>query len=231
MKKVRIILAIISVLLIIAANLSLVLTRIKLGLPTNNVMITLIVFLNLGLLASGGFILYGTGEKDRDQVINAGALLAVSYTFITELISTCLIFSFIKDFPFITAFLTELLSFILYTVLALLTVLGILFKRKHNAEIRQKVNFIAEQEENILLIKNKADDLEIINKLTALKDKMHFSDPMSQDACREVENQIVESIRELDGVIYDEDKQKTTRLINEISGLIEKRNSICLRNK
>ena len=230
MKKIRLILLIISILLIVAANLSLILVRLKINLPPNDVLTSLLIFLNIGLLASAGFIMYGTG-KDRDQVINAGALLVVSYTYISELISSTLIFGFIPDFPFMVAFVTQLLTLVLYTALALLVVLGILFRKAHNKEIREKINFIKTQEEEVMLLINKASDSAIQNKLQALKEKIRFSDPMTSDECHDVEEEIKASIKALNSLIYDEDQQKVSRLIDEISGLFDKRNSICLRTK
>ena len=230
MKKIRIILLCVSLLLIIAANLSLILIRLKLQIPPNDVLASLLVFLNIGLLASAGFIMYGTG-KGRDQVINAGALLVVSYTYISELISSTLIFGFIPNFPFMVAFVTQLLTFVLYTALALLVVLGILFRKAHNKEISERINFIKSQEEEVMLLINKTSDSNLKNKLITLKDKIHFSDPMTSKECREVEEEIITSIKDLNSLIYDEDQEKVSRLIDEISGLFDKRNSICLRTK
>ena len=69
MKKIRVILCVVSLLLIVAANLSLVLFHVKMDLPMNANFFCTLVFLNIGLLASAGFLFYGTGKDKETQNI------------------------------------------------------------------------------------------------------------------------------------------------------------------
>ncbi len=228
MKKVRIIVLIIGILALIACNISIF----TFGYPIEKgpSFYVSAVFVNIGLLADLGFLLYGT-SKDRDAVIHMGALLAISYTYMTELITTCHVFALVPNYPVTAVALVLSFSLLTYVILALLTVLNIIFQKKHRQEVDEKVGYINEIKEMVALLAPRAEDENLKQKLKALEEKIRYSDPMTNESAMDIEKNIVTQLDALRGEVLDNNVEAALKRIKEIDYLMDHRNSICLRNK
>ena len=88
-------------------------------------------------------------------------------------------------------------------------------------KVQKKVFYIRELQADVELMANNESDADVKTSLTQLAEKIHFSDPMSNEQLADLENQISSKVLEL----------KTTAnkviVITELSLLLDERNKKC----
>ena len=87
-----------------------------------------------------------------------------------------------------------------------------------SAKVQEKTFFIKQVQTEIELLADAETDVATKSALTQLAEKIHFSDPMSDERIDGIENQITEKIAELK---FSTDKTKVT---NELNLLLDERN-------
>ena len=76
----------------------------------------------------------------------------------------------------------------------------------------------------------RSDDAEINKTIEKLAEEIKYSDPVSSDATKEIEQDILEKIDELRGAILNNDDEIHC-LISDLAGMIQKRNEKCKNSK
>lgn len=90
-----------------------------------------------------------------------------------------------------------------------------------DAKVRKKVFYIKELQADVEMLAEGETDASVKSALNQLSEKIRFSDPMSSDELRELEEQITRKISQLKAV---EDKLP---IVNEIDLLLTERNKKC----
>ena len=82
--------------------------------------------------------------------------------------------------------------------------------------------------ENIV---NKSNNAAIRKELVSISEKLRYSDPVSSEYTKNIENEIDILIKELSNLITNADENQIYRLINNINRKIDKRNIACKNSK
>lgn len=116
----------------------------------------------------------------------------------------------------------------------LMLFLFILFGKEHidarTEDIKVKTEVICELVEEIALIKSRNQNFHVSKRLDTLEQIVRYSDPMSSNQLKFLENQILIKISELKQTINGE-TEETIKIIDEIILLCEERNRKCLLMK
>ena len=228
MKKIKIVVVAIALLLIAAQNLTMFKIPTMFGLELGNAFWLSFFFCNLAFLVTTLMLWFGLTEK-KDATIHLGALLGVSYTYIVEEVAIANAFVYAPNAKFTPALLCQLASFLVYLATILMVILGIFWKEKNQKQVSKKVNFIYSLELELSKGMNNATDSNVKKRIESLKEKVHYSDPMSNDRAAEEEAKLVVLISEI--AQKSSESQEVMSLIDEAENVLKIRNEICLRTK
>lgn len=230
MKRIKLLVLVVAVLLIAAQNISMFIVPSTLDLTLGSAFWTSFVFVNLAYVVTTLIILLGLNEK-KDSVIHVGALLGVVYAYLVVETALANIFVYLPNAKFLPVFLSQLASFLVFMALIVMVLLGIFWKEKNNKVIRQKVNYINALELDLTKALGVVEDIEIRKQLEAFKEKVHFSDPMSNVNCELEEKKIAELCKEIVSKAYDKKFEEILGLVKEAERFLVSRNQICLTTK
>ena len=228
MKKIRITVLIIAILLIAAQNITMFKIPSLLGLELGTAFWISFGFCNLAFLVTTLILWFGLSEK-KDSTIHLGALLSVSYTYLVEEIALANVFTYIPNAKVTPTLLCQLASFLVYLATILMVLLGIFWKEKNNKLVSQKVNFIYSLELELSKAENNANNVEVKKAIGALKEKVHYSDPMSNEKAGAEEAKLFLLVPQVTEKCND--ALEVMSLIKEIEDVLKIRNEICLRTK
>ena len=134
---------------------------------------------------------------------------------------TGLIFSIFSSLPSWSAVIISIIILGISAVCLISSDMGITEVTRVEEKVKEKVLYIREIQTDIEILASKEENEDIKRQLSALTEKVRFSDPMSNEKLAEIEKTIISQINQLKAT---ENKEQ---LINEISALIDKRNSEC----
>ena len=230
MKRLKIIAIAIAVLLIAAQDITFFVVPNSLGLYLGNAFWTSFVFANIGFVSATVILLLALSDK-KDSVIHTGALLAVTYSYVAAEIVLANLFVYLPNMKFIPTLLSQLAAFVVYLATILMVMLGIFWKEKVNKEVKEKVNYINSLElvvtKTILLV----EDKDIKKKLESFKEKVHYSDPMSNEACKDEEAKLSELAGEMLQKAAEKKEGEIPALVLDAEKYLTIRNQVCLSTK
>lgn len=134
---------------------------------------------------------------------------------------TGLIFSIFSSLPAWTAVIISIIILGISAVCLISSDMGITEVTRVEEKVKEKVLYIREIQTDIEILASKEENEEIKRQLSALAEKVRFSDPMSNEKLAEIEKAILSKTSEL------KTADNKGKLINEISSLIDERNIKC----
>lgn len=102
---------------------------------------------------------------------------------------------------------------------------GATYIETKSEQMKSKVSFLKSLQVDADLLTTQASDAGTKASLSALAEKIRFSDPMSADALQPLEQRAVVKMNELKDMLNDQ--QKASALINEVELLLDERNKKC----
>jgi len=130
------------------------------------------------------------------------------------------------------------IALLIYLILLAAALIGIIITKNTRdmvEEIDQKnevdTQTIIYFQLNIDGIIDDCEDPSIKEKLLRLSDQFKFSDPVSNDATKDIELQIEQEIQILKELIYNSDNDSVSEKVKVVSSLLAERNRICQASK
>ena len=230
MKKIKIIVVSIAVLLIAAQNLTMFKIPSMLGLELGTSFWICFAFLNFAFVTTTLMLWFGLSDK-KDATIHLGALLGVSYGYLVEEIVLANVFIYYPNAKTTPVLLCQLASFLVYLATILMVFLGVFWKEKNNKVVNEKVNFISSLEIELTKASRECNDSEIKEKIDNLKEKIHYSDPMSKESAKEEEAKLLVLVSKIQSGASTKSKEELLSLIKQAELTLLYRNEICLKTK
>ena len=145
-----------------------------------------------------------------------------------------LIIYIIDAFVFVPYWIALLVCMIL-VVLVLIGITATINVRetieKIDAETKQSIKNNLEFRLDLDEIADCCSDKELSKQIYLLSEKFRYSDPVSSDATKDIEEEIAIAVEDLRIYVYEKDKESIKRKLDLISRKLVQRNRICKLNK
>lgn len=173
-------------------------------------------------------IVFFTSKLGKNDVIT---LFAPQYRFTAIYFVLTFVVNFIflvtKSSPKVTAnLIINLIIIVAYTAVMIIAHMGASHIKENEARIEAKVSALRGLEVKISTLSYGTSDMAVKKKLNELKEKVHFSDPMSNDAVAQIEQEIVEMTDIIGSLISN--GAEADGIINAINDCI---NKVKIRNQ
>ena len=109
-----------------------------------------------------------------------------------------------------------------------MTLIGIIYHRQERDYVEEKVNYIKEIKLLNSSIIKLIDNSDFMKKFETFNEKVTYSDPMSPNNAREVEQKIINSLEVLKTKIENNNYLEADNLLTKVDNLLDERNSICM---
>lgn len=224
MKKIRLLVLILGILLLISDNLSFIFRNYY--YPNNDMFICVMIFMNVGLIANIIFLLITT-KKDRDSFMYGYSLYLISSAYVSIESIIAHVFMYANVDVKIAYYVqgTILITYLTYVVM---TLIGIIYHRQERDYVEEKVNYIKEIKLLNSSIIKLIDNTDFMKKFETFNEKVTYSDPMSPNNAREVEQKIINSLEVLKTKIENNNYLEADNLLTKVDNLLDERNSICM---
>ena len=230
MKKIRLLVLLAATLLIAAQYATMFVIPNALKLTLGSAFWISFAYISIAYVASTLIIYFGLDEK-RDASIHVGALLSVTCSYIALETVLANLFIYLPNIEFLPVFLSQLATFLVYATVAVMVLVGIFWKEKNAKVVEQKVNYINGLELNLSKAIGLVEDAEIKKQLESFKEKVHYSDPMSNEKCLMEEQKVDELCRIIAGKASENKFEEIPELVKEAERYLASRNQICLMTK
>lgn len=150
------------------------------------------------------------------------ASLSVYYFFAQVFVSV--IFMIFKNAPFKLAFAIQVIILAAFAIVAIITLFTRDAVQDVNDSIKINTTAIKTMQADVEAMMDGVRDVELRNRLRKLAETIRYSDPMSNDAVLDIEDQIMESISLLRVYCEDNDKENAMRACRDTEMLFLQRN-------
>lgn len=141
-------------------------------------------------------------------------------------------------FMALSSLINYVLPVLIYSVLLSAVVIGIISTvgvteeiiAQDNKVVQKTVIFRTLQAEIKAIFEN-CNNAELSPIISKLNDEFKYSDPVSNDATSEIENQLVDLLSSLSSAVMYDDVVQIKEIIFKLSTTLNKRNTICKLNK
>ncbi|MDO4575327.1 MAG: hypothetical protein Q4D98_08945 [Planctomycetia bacterium] len=205
------------------------------GIPftRNDVFWTSFVFSLLALVLEGGLL---WGEVRKANMVKAWFFtypvfyLSLGYL-VLQFLSAGVFMTFSTHAPLWAAFFVNVLLLGTYGISLLLTNLGRQEVTRLENRVQQKVRFLRGLRAELESLLPQVEDGELKNVLRKLSELVLYSDPMSSDALRPLEEKIQATVEQLHATVVGGDSSAALALSVQMQELMEQRNRHCLQEK
>lgn len=127
--------------------------------------------------------------------------------------------------------LAYLILLTIYAVRIISLSSGVEYIRKIDNQVKRKVSFVSRMVSEIDIIMNEFKTEEYRSELKRIREKLRYSDPISDDSLNDLEREIESSIRNLKTSLASKHKENIHDSIARIIRLVEERNTRCFTLK
>ena len=130
------------------------------------------------------------------------------------------------------------IAVILYSIALALSLLGFISVdavvkeiERQDVKIKINVNTMRSLQSKVNQLVNNVEGKENIKLIKKLAEEFKYSDPVSNDSLIEIENDLNESVNDLEKAIISNDYESLNRIIKNTSSILSERNRLCKLNK
>lgn len=181
---------------------------------------------------SGLLLLLVDKKKGHDTSINEVLFFYPAFlvTFLLSL-GLSLLFYFLRPESVTASVIVYVCLWIVYAAYLFLVTCIVLVQAKRREHIRGKVIAIRELVAELDAIKSRCTDAGVSALLTKLGEDVRFSDPMSGEDLRSLDERLGQLCESIGNAIAEKDFAGAEKLIAEMSRTLEKRNALCKARK
>ena len=182
---------------------------------------TAYIFVSVAFLSVVCTTLLST-RKDKDGVLFAMPLVFASCVYLSLEFILGIVFMFLPDSVALWTGVGQGVMLVIYLVVILLAMLGIIFVKRNQEYVAQKVAYISVLKDEVALLAASEKDSDVAKALGELSEDIRFSDPLSTDEVAPMERQLVDEVRAFPTL---DTKEAKLSKIQDMKLLLQKRNA------
>ena len=182
---------------------------------------TAYIFVSVAFLSVVCTTLLST-RKDKDGVLFAMPLVIASCVNLSLEFILGIVFMFLPDSVALWTGVGQGVMLVIYLVVILLAMLGIIFVKRNQEYVAQKVAYISVLKDEVALLAASEKDSDVAKALGELSEDIRFSDPLSTDEVAPMERQLVDEVRAFPTL---DTKEAKLSKIQDMKLLLQKRNA------
>ena len=184
------------------------------------------IFVFLGLNACGWF--FSNKKEGHDKSINDSMYFYPAWViaFLAAL-GLNLIFYFTQPAKMTLSVVLEITLLVIYAAYFALIFYVVLAQRKNREHVRRKVNFIRGITIELDGVLDKAQDPTLRESLSKLRDDVRFSDPMSDDELKNIDDTLFSLSGEISDLVDQGKVDAACEKVSQMSNLVKERNRKC----
>lgn len=158
-------------------------------------------------------------------------LASLSFYYFFAAIFAGAVFMVFQVAPFVLALVIQVLILAVYAVVAILAIMARDNTQQINDTVKENVAAIQTLKVEIEVLVPQVSDSALKNALKKVVETVKYSDPMSNSAVKDIENQIMQTVNELRVYIENNDNATAIQKCKDIEVLFLQRNSLLKATK
>lgn len=158
-------------------------------------------------------------------------LASLSFYYFFAAIFVGAVFMVFQVAPFVLALVIQVLILAVYAVVAILAIMARDNTQQINDTVKENVAAIQTLKVEIEVLVPQVSDSALKNALKKVVETVKYSDPMSNSAVKDIENQIMQTVNELRVYIENNDNATAIQKCKDIEVLFLQRNSLLKATK
>lgn len=168
---------------------------------------------------------------DTETVFMGIPLASLSFYYFFAAIFAGAVFMVFQVAPFTLALIVQVLIVAIYAVVAILAIMARDNTQQISDHVKESVAAIQTLKVEIEVLVPQVSDPALKNALKKVCETVKYSDPMSNDAVADIENQIMQTVNELRVYIDNNNNAEAIRKCKDIEVLFLQRNSLLKATK
>ena len=197
----------------------------------NGVFWTSYAFMCMAFVVQFLSMIFSLRSLETETVFMGIPLASLSFYYLFAALFVGAVFMFFQNAPFKLALILQVLVVSIYAIVAIMALMSRNVVQDVNDNLKESVESIKTLNVNIDVLIPQVSDINLKNALKKVSETIKYSDPMSNEAVAEIEEQIMQTVNMLRINIENNNNVEAIQICKDIEVLFLQRNSLLKATK